>query len=336
MSAARPRIFLTHAAEMRRNFYGDNALGKLRQIGDVTLNTLERPLTMAELSHAARGHQIIISDRHTPGAPELFDNVPDLVAFLRVAVDIRNVDRAAASRNGILVTHASPGFMASVAEWIVGAMIDCARHTTRYASEYRATGTHPAWTMGRQLMGSTLGVMGYGAIGKHLCRLGIALGMRVLVTDPFVTVDEPDLRQVELDALLADSDFVVCLVVANESTENLMNAAAFAKMKPTATFINASRGNLVDEAALEGALEKKRIAGAALDVGRAPDQMPSPHLARRRDVIATPHIAGLTPQAIEHQALDTVRQAGDIAQGRVPVGAVNADKATRLARLRAG
>ena len=76
--------------------------------------------------------------------------------------------------------------------------------------------------------------------------------------------------------MLAQFDFVVCLAVANEATENLMNAAAFAAMKPTAYFINLSRGNLVDEAALDRALDERRIAGAALDVGRAPDQMPSP------------------------------------------------------------
>jgi D-3-phosphoglycerate dehydrogenase len=327
------RIFLTHGAEMRQNFYGDKALAGLRQIGQVMLNPHDRPLTMPELIDSARGHHIIISDRHTPGEPVLFDALPDLVAFSRVAVDIRNVDREAASRNGILVTQASPGFMAAVAEWIVGAMIDAARDTTRYVTEYRQ-GRHPQWTMGMQLGGSTLGVIGYGAIGRTLSRLGLAFGMRVLVADPFTKVEEPALEQVPMDVLLGESDFVACLAVANEQTENLMNDAAFAKMKRTAWFINASRGNLVDEAALERALDAKTIAGAALDVGRAPDQMPSPHIAKRRDVIATPHIAGLTPQAIEHQALETVRQAAEIAQGRAPVGAVNAAKATRLARLR--
>jgi D-3-phosphoglycerate dehydrogenase len=190
--------------------------------------------------------------------------------------------------------------------------------------------------MGTQLAGSTLGVIGYGAIGRYLCRLGLAFGMRVLIADPYAKVEEPALEPVSLHKLLGESDFVVCLVVANEQTENLMNDAAFAKMKPTAWFINASRGNLVDETALERALDGKKIAGAALDVGRAPDQMPSPHIARRHDVIATPHVAGMTPAAIEHQALETVRQAAEIAQGRAPIGAVNTDKATRLARLRAG
>ena len=87
-----------------------------------------------------------------------------------------------------------------------------------------------------------------------------------------------------------------------------MNAAAFAQMKKTAFFVNLSRGNLVDEKALEAALDARQIAGAALDVGRAPDQKPSLFLAKRADVIATPHTAGLTPEAAEHQAFDTVNQ----------------------------
>ncbi len=86
---------------------------------------------------------------------------------------------------------------------------------------------------------------------------------------------------------------MICLAIANEETENLLDAAAFARMKPDAFFINMSRGNLVDEAALARALEEGRIAGAAMDVGRAPDQMPSPELARLPNVIATPHIGGL-------------------------------------------
>ena len=134
--------------------------------------------------------------------------------------------------------------------------------------------------------------------------------------------------------MLARADFVVCLAIANEQTENLMNAAAFARMRPSAFFINLSRGNLVDEAALARALDDKRIAGAAMDVGRAPDQKPSPALAGRDDVIATPHIAGLTPESIEHQAFDTVNQVKELVAGRVPPGAVNADAAHRLARLR--
>jgi len=187
---------------------------------------------------------------------------------------------------------------------------------------------------GRQLKGSTLGIMGFGDIGQYLAPLGVALGMTVMVSDPFKTIKDPTLKQDDLTTLLRESDFVVCLVVANEKTENLMNAQAFAQMKPTAFFINMSRGNLVDEDALIRALDNKIIAGAAMDVGRAQDQMPSLSLARRADVVATPHSAGLTPQAIEHQAFDTVNQVADLVAGKMPQGAANADKATRLARLK--
>jgi D-3-phosphoglycerate dehydrogenase / 2-oxoglutarate reductase len=215
----------------------------------------------------------------------------------------------------------------------VGFMVDLARGIPEAVAGYRG-GSEPQAHMGRQLKGSTLGIMGYGAIGEYLAKLGVALGMTVLVSDPQKSVSDPALRQVAQETLLADSDFVVCLVVANEETENLMNAAAFARMKPSAYFINLSRGNLVDEPALERALEERKIAGAAMDVGRAPDQKPSPNLARRPDVIATPHIAGLTPQAIEHQAFDTVTQVRELIAGRAPPRAVNLEAASRLARFR--
>jgi D-3-phosphoglycerate dehydrogenase len=157
--------------------------------------------------------------------------------------------------------------------------------------------------------------------------------MTVLIADPFKKVAAPGITQVSQADLLAQSDFVICLAIANEATENMMNAAAFARMKPTAFFINLSRGNLVDEPALAAALDAKQIAGAALDVGRAPDQMPSPALAARTDVIATPHSAGLTPDAAEHQAFDTVNQVRELLAGRMPPGAANANQATRLVLL---
>ena len=127
----------------------------------------------------------------------------------------------------------------------------------------------------------------------------------------------PGIRHVPLEDLLGSrSDYVVCLAVANEATENLIGQAALALMQPHACFINLSRGNLVDEAALAAALRENRIAGAAIDVGRARDQMPSPELTKLPNVIATPHIGGLTLPAIESQALETVRQVEAIIKAR--------------------
>jgi D-3-phosphoglycerate dehydrogenase len=326
------RIFLTHPAEALANYYGDRAVAGLQALGEVRFNTAGRELATPELIEAARGCEVIVSYRQTPGTAELFAASPDLVAFARCAIDIRNVDVAAASRAGILVTQASAGFVAAVSEWVLGAMIDLARRITACTGAYHAGEVPPA-VMGRELKGATLGILGYGQIGAYLARLGVALGMRVLVYDPYKQVGDPGLVQADLPRLLGESDFVVCLVVANESTEKLVNAAAFAAMKPGAYFINASRGNLVDDDALVAALESGRLAGVALDVGRAPDQMPVPAIARHPRVIATPHTAGLTLPAIEHQSLETVAQVAEILEGRAPKGAVNAAHATRLARL---
>lgn len=325
-----PTVLLTHTPDMLANYYGDRALAALRALCDVRLNDTGRVLDPAALAKLAQGCEIIVSDRQTAGPAEFFAQAPaSLAAFLRVAVDIRNIDVAAASKIGVLVTHATPGFIPSVAEQTIGFMVDLGRHVSRYTAEYRA-GLDPQPAMGRQLAGATLGILGYGAIGEYLARLGVAFGMKVMVSDPFKSVGEPGITQGSFDDVVAASDFLVCLVVANEATENLMNAAAFARMKRSAFFINMSRGNLVDEKALEDALDRKLIAGAAMDVGRAPDQKPSLFLAKRPDVIATPHTAGLTPDAAEHQAFDTVNQVKDILAGRMPPGAANAGAAHRL------
>ena len=326
-------IFLTHPPEALANYYGDRAVAGLKALGELRLNAAGRELSTTELLEAARGCEIIVSYRQTPGTAELFRSSPDLVAFSRCAIDIRNVDVSAASAEGILVTQASAGFIASVSEWTIGAMVDLGRNLTASTLVYR-TRQVPKAPMGRQLEGSSIGILGYGQIGRRLADLALALNMRVLVYDPFTKVENRAIEQRDLPQVLAESDFVVCLVVANEATENLMNAAAFAQMKPGAYFLNPSRGNLVDESALRAALDSGHLAGCALDVGRAPDQMPVPEIARHPKVIATPHTAGLTLPAIEHQSLGTVAQVAEILQGRSPKGAVNAAHATRLARLR--
>ena len=191
-----PNIFLTHIPDMLTNYYGERALAELRKLGDVRLNDTDQVLDAKTLAQAAQGCEIIISDRQTAGPAEFFPLVDDLVAFLRVAVDIRNVDVVAASAQGILVTHATPGFIASVAEMAIGFMIDCGRHVTQATSVYR-TGRVPEARMGRQLKGATLGIVGYGAIGEHLAELSLALGMTVLVADPHKKVTRPMLKQVQ-------------------------------------------------------------------------------------------------------------------------------------------
>src|SRR5262245_5763886 len=303
-----------------RLYYGDRALAGLRAVGEVIVNSKSASLEGDALIEAARDCDLIVSYRQSPGPAKVFESLPKLKAFLRCAIDIRNVDVAAASKAGVLVTQASAGFVTSVSEMVFGFMIDLARGVIPATHLYHHDRVPPA-RMGRELKGSTIGVIGYGQIGKEVVRVAKAFGMNVLVNDPYVS----DLKSVPLEKLLAESDFVVPLAVATEETENLIDAAALAKMKKGSFLINVSRGNLVDEQALEAALKSGHLGGCAMDVGRAPDQMPMLPLASRPDVIATPHIAGLTVPAIEHQSMETVAQAGEIAKGRAPKGAVNAE-----------
>jgi D-3-phosphoglycerate dehydrogenase len=322
------KVLLAHTPEMRRNYYGDRSLSGLRAIAEVLLHEGDQPLDSAGLVRAAADADIIVADRMTEGRGEIFAQLPHLHAFVRCAVDIRNVDVDAASQAGVLVTRAGPGFVQAVAELALGFMVDLSRGVSRTTADYHA-GRTPAARMGRQLGGSKIGIIGYGSIGRYLAEVAKVLRMEVLVSDPFATVSDSAIRQITLDELLSASDYVVCLAIANEQTENLIGEAALARMQPHAVFINLSRGNLVDETALARALLENRIAGAAMDVGRAPDQMPAPELATLPNVIATPHVGGLTPQAIEYQSLETVRQVDAIVRGEVPQGAVNADRWTR-------
>ncbi|MGX1105731.1 MULTISPECIES: NAD(P)-dependent oxidoreductase [Bradyrhizobium] len=325
------KVLLAHTPQMRRDYYGERSLNGLRAVADVKLHEGEEALDAAALVRAAADVDIIVADRMTQGPGAIFRQLPKLRAFVRCAVDIRNIDVAAASSAGVLVTQASAGFVQSVAELALGFMVDLSRGVSRATADYHA-GRAPEVVMGRQLAGSTIGIIGYGSIGRYLAGIAKVLGMNVLVADPYVTIDDAAIRHLPLDDLLARADYVVCLAIANAQTENLIGQAALARMPKHAFFINLSRGNLVDEAALSAALRDGRIAAAAMDVGRAPDQMPTPELAKLHNVIATPHVGGLTPRAIEHQSSETVRQVAKIIAGEIPVGAVNAGHWTRRPR----
>ena len=322
-------ILLTHTPTARELYYGPRALEALRALGPVRVNR-DGPLVGEKLVRAAAGCRVIVADRAVPAPASLFRSLPDLVAFVRGAVDIRTVDVAAASAEGVLVTQASAGFVPAVAELIIGEMVDLCRNVSGAVCHYRA-GRQPPVRMGRQIAGSTVGVIGYGQIGRRLVKLLCALDATVLVNDPYA--DPGDAEAVEFQTLLGRSDIVVCLATATAETTGLMDRAAFAAMQPGALFINASRGELVDEAALAEALDGGHLAGAALDVGSGPDQMPAFSLASRPDVVATPHVGGLTLEAAEHQAMETVRQTEAILRGEAPDGSVNKTSARRLMAL---
>jgi D-3-phosphoglycerate dehydrogenase len=322
------RTFVTHNPEDLEAYFG-RALPVLSSITEVVVNPLDRDLTTDELVEHSTGCQVVIAHRATPGEAALFERNLDVVAFLRTAVDISTVDVEAASRNGVLVAHADKSFVPSTAEIALALMLDLARNVSESTIDYRRGG-QPPQRPGFQLRGKTAGLIGCGDIGRYLCDSLVALGVEVLVTDPYAQVSGVGIRQVELSELLADSDFVLPLAASTPETENLIDANALARMKPGAMLVNVSRGELLDESAVAAALDTGRLGGLAMDVGRAPDQRPSPELAARPGVVATPHLGGLTPENADAQAMSSVEQVRAIVAHEVPPRAVNADDASRL------
>ncbi len=324
------QVFVTHNSEDREAYFG-RALPELEQVVSVVVNPLDRDLTASELIDAAVGCQVVVAHRSTPGAAELFEACPDLVAFLRTAVDISSVDVAAASSAGVLVAHADKSFVASTAEIALALMLDLARSVSESTVDYRRGG-QPPQRAGFQLRGKTVGIIGYGSIARYLAPALEALGVNVIVSDPYADDDAraDGFAAVGIDDLLAGSDFVLPLAASTPETENLIDANALALMRSGAMLVNVSRGELLDEDAVAAALASGHLGGLAMDVGRAADQRPSLALASRPGVVATPHLGGLTPENADAQAMSAVDQVRAMIARDLPPRAVNADDAHRL------
>ena len=322
-------MFLTHDPEDLDAYYG-RALPRLAEIADVVRNPLDRDLTTPELIEASTGCDVIVAHRSTPGERAVFEQLPELLAFLRCAVDTSTIDVAAASRHGVVVARADKSFVASTAELALGLLLASARNIAASTVDY-AAGRPPPQRRGRQLRGRTAGIIGYGSIGSYLADLLVAVGMDVLVHDPYSTDPGLDgITFVDADELWRTSDAVFPLAPAEPATENLVGAEELVLLKPGAILVNVSRGELMDEAAVAEALADGRLGGLGLDVGRAADQRPSPELAAMPGVVATPHLGGLTPENADAQAASSVEQVAAMTAGRMPPRALNPDDATRL------
>ena len=159
------RVFVTHSPEDLEAYYG-RALPELRALADVVVNPHPRDLTTDELVAAAAGCQVVVAHRSAAGPAELFERSPDLLAFLRCAVDISTVDVAAASREGVLVAHADHSYVTATSELALGLLLDLFRHITISSVEYRR-GEDPPQRPGREIAGSTVGILGHGRIGRR-------------------------------------------------------------------------------------------------------------------------------------------------------------------------
>src|SRR5258708_6031208 len=164
---ARMKLLLTHVPRARRQYYGAQALARLHELAEVALHEGEAALDPQGVSAAARDADFIIADRATAVPGEIFAGLPRLKVVMRSAIDIRNIDVAAASKAGVLVTHAEAGFVKSVVELTLGFMVDLSRGISRASNDYHQ-GRPPLIKVRRQLAGSTSGIIRYAPISHRL------------------------------------------------------------------------------------------------------------------------------------------------------------------------
>jgi len=217
----------------------------------------------------------------------------------------------------------------STAELALALMLDLARNVSESTVDYRR-GEEPPQRTGFQLRGKVAGLVGYGSIAHYLANTLRALGVDVVVTDPYADARADGFEQVGLVEVLGRSDFVLPLAASTEETRDLIDDAALNSMKPGAILVNVSRGELLDEDAVARALDSGHLGGLGMDVGRATDQRPSAALAARPGVVATPHLGGLTPENADAQAMSAVEQVRAMSAGDLPPRSANPDDASRL------
>ena len=245
----------------------------------------------------------------------------------RHGVGYDTVDVAAMTRAGVLVTNTPTSMPRPVATTALTFVLALAGKLFLKDRLTRSGRWHERMdNMGLGLSGRTLGVVGAGGIGKELLRMARVFDLKLLATDPVandVELGYIGARKVDLDTLMRESDFVVVCCLLNEHTRHLIGAKALAKMKPTSYLINVARGPIVDEKALIDVLQKRRIAGAALDVFEQEPVDPANPLLAMDNVIVTPHSLCWTDECFHNMASTGLRSIVEVLNGRIPEFLVN-------------
>jgi (S)-sulfolactate dehydrogenase len=285
-------------------FMDEKSVDQLRGRFEVAYDPglVDRPQDLARQLGDAQG--LVVRNRTQVGAG-LLAAAPRLRVVGRLGVGLDNIDVPACEARGVAVIPATGANALAVAEYVIATTMVLLRGAYLSTAAVAAgQWPRPQLSGGRESAGKTLGLVGFGGIGRLSAKLARALGMSVIGHDPMLPADSPawsdsGVRCVGLDALLAEADAVSLHVPLTPATRALMNAARIGTMKRGAVLINTARGGIVDEAALAQALRDGRLAGAALDVFEHEPLAPSSALAGLPNLILTPHIGGVTRESNE-------------------------------------
>lgn len=272
----------------------------------------EPKLSESELRERLPGMDALMVRSASQVTPELFDVSPSLRIVGRAGVGTDNIDLKAATRHGVIVVNSPGGNTVAAAEHTIGMIMALARHISEADRVVKSGGWRTKQMTGVELSAKTLGVVGFGKIGRRVAAVFQRMGMRILVFDPFLSAqmaEELKVSSVPLDTLFHEADFITLHAPKTAETEHLLNAAAFARMKDGVRIVNCARGGIINEAALIAALESGKVAGAALDVfEQEPPSLENPLFQFGDRVITTPHLGASTEEAQVNVARDVAEQ----------------------------
>ena len=314
----------------------EDGLAILRAAGELRMASSTRP---EDLSREIADADALVVRTAGQYDADLMDQAPRLMVIGRHGVGYDHIDVPAATVRGVHVVTTPGANTESVCQHAFGFMIGLSKYFPQVMAALRA-GDYESRTryIGRDLTGRTLGIVGFGRIGRRVGEVAkAAFGMKVLYTD--IVAAPPDIearagaRRVELDELLSASEYVTLHVPLDESTHRLMDAAAIAKLRADAILINTCRGPVVDEAAVAVALDEKRIWGYGADVFDIEPPPPDHPLIGRPDVMLTPHSCAATGESLRNMAIGVAEDVAGILRGELPRNPV-ADPAEVAARRR--
>ena len=312
----------------------DSGLQQLRDAGhevDIRLG-----LTPEELLGALEGANALIIRSATQVDAATLAAAKDLVVVGRAGIGLDNVDVAKATELGVMVVNAPVSNILSAAEQTMALLLAQARNIPQAHSALKNGKWERSKWEGVELHGKTLGIVGLGKIGALVAQRASSFGMRLVAYDPFITEDRAKHMGVELmdlDSLLAQSDFITIHLPKNKETTNLLDAAALKKTKPGVRIINVARGGIVNEADLADAIRNGHVQGAALDVFEKEPTTESP-LFELPSVVVVPHLGASTFEAQDKAGVTIAEQvqlalAGDFVPYAVNVAAGEVSNAVR-------
>jgi D-3-phosphoglycerate dehydrogenase / 2-oxoglutarate reductase len=279
----------------------------------------------SDLAEIIGSYDAIVIRSATKLTADLIEKGERLKVIGRAGVGVDNVDVETATRCGIVVANAPESTVISAAEQTIGLLVALARNIPQaHAALKQGRWERSRWG-GIELDGKTLGVVGFGRVGQQVSRRAIGLGMRVVAYDPFVSEErfrELGVERAELlDDVLGRADVVTLHSPLTEETRDLIDREAIAKMRDGARLVNAARGGLVDEAALEEAIRSGKLAGAALDVFS--EEPYSGPLLGLDEIVTTPHLAASTDEAQDRAGVIIAEQVVAALEGGLVSNAVN-------------